>query len=308
MGRSAGKFESIEETLMNLERKACALAELGQGYVRFEEEVMKSGAVSTDSGVVVGHCPTTEMSTFKPVDPERISFVGQPKFRAEEYLDPKGREVFLDPLKCRDDPDSFQGTIPRVRVHCSLSQKVRLFELLDASQRLHLWLPHEVDLRYGAGMFCVVKSLKKDRLILDSRPGNLLEKPLSRWIKSLASGDALLRLVLEQDECVLASGNDVRDFYHLFSVSTARSKTELPGGDFGFETSWTPFVHKTSPTMCWEASGVFSHACHGRLAGRRTSSDLSPFDGPQSWSLPIRRAYHPQPAFAADEHAGRSPH
>ena len=224
MGRSAGKFESIEETLMNLERKACALAELGQGYVRFEEEVMKSGAVSTDSGVVVGHCPTTEMSTFKPVDPERISFVGQPKFRAEEYLDPKGREVFLDPLKCRDDPDSFQGTIPRVRVHCSLSQKVRLFELLDASQRLHLWLRHEVDLRYGAGMFCVVKSLQKDRLILDSRPGNLLEKPLTRWIKSLASGDALLRLVLEQDECVLASGNDVRDFYHLFSVSTARSK------------------------------------------------------------------------------------
>ena len=224
MGRSAGKFESLERTLAELEKKAHALSESGQGYFRLEEEVMKPGYMSTDDGFVVGWCPSTDMSTFKPVDPERISFTGRPKFKAENYLDPTAKAVFLNPLRCRSNPDSFEGQVPRVKVHCSLAQKVRLFELLDASDRLQLWHPHEVDLRYGAGMFCVVKSLAKDRLILDSRPGNLLEKPLGRWIRSLASGESLLRLVLRPGAKLVSSGNDVRDFYHLFSVTDERSR------------------------------------------------------------------------------------
>lgn len=71
------------------------------------------------------------MSTFKQVDPERISFIGRPKFKAEEFLDPVGKRGFLHPLQCRADPDKFTGDIPKVKVHCSLSQKVRLFKLLD---------------------------------------------------------------------------------------------------------------------------------------------------------------------------------
>lgn len=224
MGRSAGKFESLERTLTELEKKARSLTESGQGYFRLKEEVVKPGCMSADNGLAVGWCPSTDMSTFKPVDPERISFIGRPNFKAEKYLDPAGREVFLKPLQCRADGATFAGPIPRVKVHCSLAQKVRLFELLDASDRLHLWLPDEVDLRFGAGMFCVVKSLTKDRLILDSRPGNLLEQPLGKWIRSLASGDSLLRLILKSGSRVVASGNDVRDFYHLFSVSRERSR------------------------------------------------------------------------------------
>lgn len=219
MGRSAGKFESLELILSELEKKAHALSESGQGYFRFEEEVMKPGYDGADSGCVVG-CPSTDMSTFKQVDPERISFIGRPRFKAEKFLDPVGKEIFLHPLQCRADPDKFTGNIPRVKVHCSLSQKVRLFELPDASDRLHLWLPREVDLRFGAGMFCVVKSLTKDRLILDSRPGNLLEQPLGRWIRSLASGDSLLRLVLRPGSKVVSSG----DWYHLFQVTSERSR------------------------------------------------------------------------------------
>ena len=224
MGRSAGKFETLEHTLTQLELKAHSLSLSEQSYFQKREEVMKSGCSSADGGTIVSWCPSSDFSTFKQVDPERISFVGRPKFKAEKFLDPLGKDVFLKPLQCRNDPDSYEGKVPRVKVHCSLSQKVRLFELLDASQRLHLWLPHEVDLRYGAGMFCVVKSLAKDRLILDSRPGNLLEQPLSRWIRSLAAGDCLLRLVLRPGKRLVASGNDVRDFYHLFAVSRERSK------------------------------------------------------------------------------------
>lgn len=60
MGRSAGKFESLELTLSELEKKAHALSESGQGYFRFEEEVMKPGYDGADSGCVVGWCPSTD--------------------------------------------------------------------------------------------------------------------------------------------------------------------------------------------------------------------------------------------------------
>ena len=54
-------------------------------------------------------------------------------------------------------------------------------------------------------------------MILDSRGANLLERPPKRWIRSLASADALLRVVLDEEEDLLASGNDLRDFYYLFA-------------------------------------------------------------------------------------------
>ena len=44
------------------------------------------------------------------------------------------------------------------------------------------------------------KDLERDRLILDSRGANLLESPLQRWIKSLASAETLYKISLEEDE------------------------------------------------------------------------------------------------------------
>lgn len=77
------------------------------------------------------------MSTFKPVDPSRLSFIGTPSFDPGPYLDPISRRIFEDPLKERLDPGGFNGRPPKLRVHCSRSEKIRLFELLDASNRLH---------------------------------------------------------------------------------------------------------------------------------------------------------------------------
>ena len=45
----------------------------------------------------------------------------------------------------------------------------------------------------------MTKDLEKDRIILDSRGANLLERLPKRWIRILASADALLRVVLDEE-------------------------------------------------------------------------------------------------------------
>ena len=119
---------------------------------------------------------------------------------------------------------------PRLRVHAPNSQKLKLFELLDASGRLGVHRVHEVEAHFGSGLFAVVKDLSKDRLILDSRGANLLERPAQRWIKTLATGDALVKLLLADKEIARSSGNDLRDFYYLFKVSERRSARNYLSG------------------------------------------------------------------------------
>lgn len=116
-------------------------------------------------------------------------------------------------------------------MHCPLGQKIALFNLLDSSHRLSLHPAREVRLRFASGMFSVVKNLTKDRLILDSRPSNLLEVPLQRWILSLASAESLCKLQLLPSQELRSSGNDLRDFYYLFRASSERKRRNvLTGG------------------------------------------------------------------------------
>ena len=79
-------------------------------------------------------------------------------------------------------------------------------------------------------MFAVIKSLDKDRLIMDSRPPNCLEIPLQRWIKSLATGESLCQIRLQDHEVLRSSGNDVRDYYHMFQVSEERKRRNVLTG------------------------------------------------------------------------------
>ena len=135
--------------------------------------------------------------------------------------------IFNDPLACREPPERCSERPPKMRVHCSRNQKIKLFSLLDASDRLRVHLPHDVCSRYGSGLFAVPKDLDRDRLILDSRGANLLETPPQRWIKSLASAETLCRISLEDDEVLACSGNDLRDFYYLFKATQSRSRRNV---------------------------------------------------------------------------------
>ena len=86
--------------------------------------------------------------------------------------------------------------------------------------------------RRSAGMFCIPKSLDRDRLILDARPGNRCSPLDSRWLSTLGSHTALLDFVLRPSELLLASGEDIRDYYYNFEISPSRARQYILIGDY----------------------------------------------------------------------------
>ena len=169
MGRTAPKVEGIEKTLLKLSSKAQEFASAGAGdYFRCAAGTCSDRGPTRDAGVVVGHSAEASFSTFKQVEPGRLTFVGEPLFDPVPYLDERSAAIFLHPLANSLSPEKFVGSIPRVRVHCSKAKKIALFELLDKSGRLALHESASVRPRFAAGVFSVVKDLERDRLILDS--------------------------------------------------------------------------------------------------------------------------------------------
>ena len=233
MGRSAAKVESIEEEILSLEKRVsdlsgrCGGAE--QYFPRGHDNCSPSFS-DRHAGVVVGRSSLESFSTFKAVEPERLSFTGLPSFDPTPFLDSHSAEVFNRPLDMSLDPNAFAGQIPFVQVHCPKGKKIKLFELLDSTQRLALFTRDQIRPRFASGLFSVVKSMEKDRLILDARPSNLLEVPEQRWIRSMAAGEGLTQVLLPAGHVIRSSGNDIRDFYYLFRVSEQRARRNALAG------------------------------------------------------------------------------
>ena len=231
MGRTAAKMEDLESLLNNLEKEAATIA---KEYSYFPEggAVDRGGDPQRAEGQAIGvKLGGTNLTTFKEIDSRRLTFAGRPSFDPTPYLDPQSQRIFLDPLTTRDPITPATRRPPRLRVHCSKSEKIRLFELLDSTDRLSFHAASDVTPYYGSGLFAVTKNLEKDRMILDSRGANLLESPPCRWIKSLASAELLTHYLLKPDEELLCSGNDLRDFYYFFKTTEARSRRNvLVGG------------------------------------------------------------------------------
>ena len=228
MGRTAGKIESLEGILSKLELEAQNLAMTRSGYFPETAKPRQCGEDATfldraNLGTMTGD----SLSTFKPVDPDRLQFVGTPSFDPTPYLDPLSQRIFNDPMSTRTAPEHCTVKPPKLRVHCSRSQKIRLFNLLDSSSRLSVHCADEVCPRYGSGLFAVGKNLELDRLILDSRGANLLEQPPNRWIMGLGSAEILTRMIVEDNEVVRCSANDLRDFYYLFRATPSRARRNV---------------------------------------------------------------------------------
>ena len=185
-------------------------------------ERLKPGRSAADV-VHLGKSACSLGSTFKELDPDRIAFVGEPLFDPAPFLNHRGRDVFLRPLRESLAPAQYLGPLPSVQVHVVDGKRDDFLRLLDASGRLALFRPDEVRQQFLSGVSAVGKDAKRDRLIMDSRRPNLLARPMGRWIHSLASGEGLCRLQLLSDEELFLSSNDVRDFYHLFAISQERA-------------------------------------------------------------------------------------
>ena len=113
--------------------------------------------------------------------------------------------------------------VPHVQVRGSRAEVLQLFHSLDETGRLALFAPSQVRMPLRAGLFCLMKNLEKDRLIMDARPANLAEEPLNAWTQSMGCATPLLDMVLPPDRIVLAAGEDLQDYYYFYKVSRDRA-------------------------------------------------------------------------------------
>ena len=184
MGRTAAKVETLEERLSALLLRAHLLHSRADRYFAPSSSPEKTGDPLLNQGADLHFKVSGDgMTTFKPVDASRLVFAGLPRFDPGPYLDERGRAIYEDPLSCRLPPEEYKGPKPKHCVHCSRSEKIKLFSLLDSTGRLRLHWSHEVTPQFGSGLLAVTKDLEKDRMILDSRGANLLERLPKRWIR-----------------------------------------------------------------------------------------------------------------------------
>ena len=225
MGRSASKVEDFEFHLEALSRMAAAV-HVGESQY-FGSTLTRSTPCEDDEfeqlrcGDVVGRSVREVMVTAKPLVASRLNFPSAPTFDPCGFFDKPTRERYERPRTLGRDPDDAPAP-PRVSVRADRYNKVELYKKLAASGRLQPLVPGTFSKTYTSGLFSVMKDAEKDRLILDGRPANLLDRPQTRWCKAMASASSLAGLYIEDDRVVYASGEDLKDFFYQFVVNNER--------------------------------------------------------------------------------------
>ena len=223
MGRAASKMESVETVLCALEaevrevsrdlRSYCGKSSSGeQEHLHFRRP----------AGEVVGTLSQKVAHVAKAVEPDRLRFWKTPSFDPTEFLDPANRQSYAAPLDGAELPEESGFVPPRVKVRIQKNNRIKFLELLDSSDRLRLVPEKDVRQGYLNGVFCVPKDQDRDRMVLDARPPNGLEKPENRWIRSLASTQQLQHFFTQPGEQVMLFAEDLREFYHAFKISKQR--------------------------------------------------------------------------------------
>ncbi len=147
---------------------------------------------------------------------------GKPSFNPLPFLDDEAKALYSDPFVCGIQPHDVDPAPPRVRVHADDKEKIDLLHLLESSGRLGFKAPSQIVSGFGNGLFCVPKSTKVDRLILDGRPANLLQVPPMKYIMTMAAATTLMGIYLSPQEKLLMTGDDLSNFFYTFEVGEQR--------------------------------------------------------------------------------------
>ena len=123
-------------------------------------------------------------------------------------------------------------------------------------------------------MFPVYKDEDFDRLILNPTVVNSRMRSISRHTKCLGQGFLLTRIQLRDDERLVISGDDLREFYYTFKVSSARARRNALAVVYDAE-DFREFA-------CWDPA----------LAGRRVVPALSALAMGDSLAVELAQASH----------------
>ncbi len=221
MGRVAAKQERQEGVLEELSKLASSSSRSLKKYGLSSHRVVRSRP-SKEAGVVVGELRKGDVSGAQSIVASRLKMEGDPIFVPDPHLDEETRFLYNNPFHMVPDNLRELQPPPRVQVHASNEDKIALLDLLEKSDRLGFRAPGEVIEGFGNGMFCVPKNTKIDRLILDGRPANILQRPPGKYILSMASATTLCGLHLEPHQRLIMSGDDLSNFFYTFKVNEQR--------------------------------------------------------------------------------------
>ena len=227
MGRSAAKVEALEEEINSIHQTAAILLGEKQSYFGIRPtrpEPHEEAKIVYKSGAVIGHAKALNLCGAKELVPERLKFPQAPAFDPVPFMDNLTAKVYEDPVSMGSTPARVAvELIPKVQVRASRKNLVALYKKLRDCGRLEPVTVCPSRAGFLSGLFAVGKDAEKDRLILDSRPPNLLEKQLDKWVGTMANASILGDLHLADDQVVLCSGTDLRDFFYQFRASKTRT-------------------------------------------------------------------------------------
>lgn len=256
MGRSAAKFESFEADLGAIHRAAFDCLRSTVSSYACSSPKRNRDDFSLDSlrsGFLAGRVERAPIVAAKSIQSKRLVFSGAPRFCPQPYLDERTAEIYDAPLKLAADPASHLGPVPKVRVFADAQNKVSLYKKLASTGRLKPVPSSCKRGPYVSGMFCVCKDLERDRLILDSRPPNILECKGSVWTNAMASASSLVDLCLQEDQVLVASGEDLKDFFYQFQTTPERAMRNILSDPLSLEEA----VEVFGPAFEWHEDPVW---------------------------------------------------
>ena len=226
MGRSAGKVEDLEDHLAVLARAFSDLHAFEGGYwaAGGSKPLDETGGFSPlRCGEAAGRSEKEAVISAKPLVADRLHFPAAPSFDPLPYFDESTASRYEKPRTLGWSPSEVEEAPPVVQVRADRSNKMKLFKKLAESGRLQM-IPHDsFHSRYRSGMFSVVKDQHRDRLILDGRPANLLDRAQTKWCRGMAAASALGHIFLAADRDLVINGEDLKDFFYQFAVNGERT-------------------------------------------------------------------------------------
>lgn len=218
MGRAAGKIECLEAEVSFLTHVAIQHTTSSGSSRKSVSQVAPSSLWPHKDVRKLG-----EVQLAKDIESSRLQFSGSPTFDPTPLLDPETKCAYEDPLTYSVSPSDSLVDPPHVQVRGARPEVIKLFRELDKSGRLAIFTPDQIRMQHRAGLFALMKNLPTDRLILDSRPANTLEVPLCKWTQTMGAVQPLLDITLGREETLIAAGEDLKDFYYFFKVSSNRA-------------------------------------------------------------------------------------
>ena len=275
LGRSLDKFRTVGDDLAVLNSQVHSFAEASSGSAHLPASY-KFGSGPTPEPTQLLRVTTTSAPrvSIRKVDSTRVKWDLGPSFDPLPYLDDgELRAAYLDPEVLRLPKDRWP-VLPRAKVHASPSEFLKLLQKWDAVGALSLLPESATDASERCGMFPVYKDEDFDRLILNPTVVNSRMRSISRHTKCLGQGFLLTRIQLRDDERLVISGDDLREFYYTFKVSSARARRNALAVVYDAE-DFREFA-------CWDPA----------LAGRRVVPALSALAMGDSLAVELAQASH----------------